>query len=274
MCTGEERYERCLEYERHDMWRHSVTVWRVSDFSVIIPTLQRAKELPELVELCAAHPRVLEVLVINNAPAPLAWGSPKVRVLQQAENIYVNPAWNLGARQALGRYLAILNDDITLDASVFDVVLPRLRRRTTGAIGIGASCLTATSDSRPYFSPAFIRNPSFGIAMFLRRDTWVPIPEDMLIWFGDDWIFTRQDRVNFTLEGFRVCTEMSVTSGDRKFSPVIAADHVAARHHGDADYYRRMRVRRSLARIQTRLSFGRRHPRLGTEGHDVAARSQ
>ena len=77
----------------------------MSEFSVIIPTLQRAKELHELVEMCAAHPRVLEVLVINNAPEPLVWDSPKVRVLQQAENIYVNPAWNLGAREARGEYL-------------------------------------------------------------------------------------------------------------------------------------------------------------------------
>lgn len=44
----------------------------MNDFSVIIPTLQRAKELRELVDVCAAHPRVMVVLVINNAPEPLA----------------------------------------------------------------------------------------------------------------------------------------------------------------------------------------------------------
>ena len=60
--------------------------------SVIIPTLQKAVELDSLVRDCAAHPAVLEVIVVNNAAAPLAWDHAKVRVLAQGENIYVNPA--------------------------------------------------------------------------------------------------------------------------------------------------------------------------------------
>lgn len=50
-------------------------------FSVVIPTLQRSDDLHAVVELCAAHPLVAEVLVINNAPALLEYGSSKVRVL-------------------------------------------------------------------------------------------------------------------------------------------------------------------------------------------------
>ena len=65
-------------------------------FSVVIPTLQRATELRPLVDVCAAHPLVGEVIVVNNASAPLSWESPKVRVLHQEANIYVNAAWNLG----------------------------------------------------------------------------------------------------------------------------------------------------------------------------------
>ena len=89
-------------------------------FSVIIPTLQRSEQLQTLVERCSAHPRVLEVVVINNAPETLQWASPKVRVLQQKRNIYVNPAWNLGARESSGKWLAIINDDVLFDPSLFD----------------------------------------------------------------------------------------------------------------------------------------------------------
>lgn len=40
-------------------------------FSVIVLTLQRATELDPLVDMCARHPLVGEVIVVNNAPAPL-----------------------------------------------------------------------------------------------------------------------------------------------------------------------------------------------------------
>ncbi len=60
-------------------------------FSVVIPTLQRSPDLHPLIEQCAAHPLVLEVLIINNSTDPLTSESSKVRVIQQDENIYVNP---------------------------------------------------------------------------------------------------------------------------------------------------------------------------------------
>lgn len=84
-------------------------------FSVVIPTLQKSSRLEEVVSICTDHPLVHEVLVINNAQQPLTLNSPKVRVLQQEQNIYVNPAWNLGAREARGEYLAIVNDDVIFD---------------------------------------------------------------------------------------------------------------------------------------------------------------
>lgn len=210
----------------------TATVGGMSEFSVIIPTLQRAKELHELVEMCAAHPRVLELLVINNAPEPLAWDSPKVRVLQQAENIYVNPAWNLGAREAQGKYLAVLNDDILFDPSLFDHVH---RWLTLPGIGIVGGGHHAGGELRrgvpPYILPAYHRPDGFGIAMFMHRSRYEPIPESMRIWYGDDWLFYRQTRRNFTLYNAGIQTEMSVTSDAFAQTPLARADADAARAH-------------------------------------------
>lgn len=189
----------------------------MSDFSVIIPTLQRAKELHELVEMCAAHPRVLEVLVINNAPEPLAWESPKARVLQQAENIYVNPAWNLGAREARGKYLAILNDDIDMQAGVLDYAAKVLRRGVFGILGPDPSCFTGSPDGRISHRPAPTQRRFFGTAMFLRRGTYSPIPEDMLIWGGDDWLINSSPMPPAVLIGARFKTDMSATTRSREF---------------------------------------------------------
>ena len=66
------------------------------------------------------HPTVREVIVVNNHPDPLDFGRENVRVLQQERNIYVNPAWNLGAREARGKYLAILNDDVLFEPELLD----------------------------------------------------------------------------------------------------------------------------------------------------------
>lgn len=205
----------------------------MSEFSVIIPTLQRAKELHELVEMCAAHPRVLEVLVINNAPEPLAWESPKVRVLQQAENIYVNPAWNLGAREARGKYLAILNDDVLFDAdAMLRTVRKYLRLPIVGVIGPNASCFNRAAPGKVVVRPIRGRRPhGFGTAMFLRRAAYRPIPEGLKIYYGDDWLLSSR-RLHLALWDFPIATEMSVTSGDRAFTPIFEADTREARSLG------------------------------------------
>lgn len=205
-------------------------------FSVVIPTLQRAGELQELVERCAAHSIVLEVLVINNAPAPLAWEYPKVRVLQQAENIYVNPAWNLGAREARGEYLAIVNDDVLFDTSLFNRAARWLRLPFVGIVGPDPSCFTASSGDRVWFRPVYSRRYGYGTCMLMRRDRYVPIPEEMLIYAGDDWLFTRQCRRNWTFGGFPIATDMAVTSRAPEFSPVSRADLDAYARHGAGDY--------------------------------------
>ena len=201
-------------------------------FSVVIPTLQRAKELHELVEMCAAHPRVLEVLVINNAPEPLAWESPKVRVLQQAENIYVNPAWNLGAREARGRFLAIINDDVMFDPALFDKVSRVLRLPGVGMIGSGRECFEVHAGASLRLRPVFERPHAYGVVMFMRRSHYRPIPEQMRIFCGDDWLFQSQGAPNYRITGFRMRTDMSATSGAVPFNPVKNADVAWAHENG------------------------------------------
>lgn len=220
-------------------------------FSVIIPTLQKAAELDPLVRACAAHPAVLEVLVINNAPRPLRWADAKVRVLEQGENIFVNPAWNLGVRESRGKMLAILNDDILFDRLPFDELSRWLSNPLIGMIGAHTSAFDGTGSGKPRLRPAYHRPHGYGIAMFLRRSSYVPIPEDMRIWSGDDWLFSRQKGWNMSLLGVPIHTEMSVTSGNPALAPVIAADKEAARRHHAVGgiYHRRHGWERGALRV-------------------------
>lgn len=200
-------------------------------FSVVIPTLQRSPDLRPLVERCAGHPMVHEVLVINNAPDPLHWASPKVRVLHQPENIYVNPAWNLGVHTATGRFLAILNDDILFDPELFTLVGRALQNPFVGIVGIGSKCYEPGAGRRLRLRPVGHRPFGFGTAMFLRRSRYTDVPAEMKIFGGDDWLFQAQRHLNFVITDFAVHTEMSVTSGSPEFHGVGGADLAYIRDH-------------------------------------------
>ncbi|WP_083882723.1 glycosyltransferase family 2 protein [Brevibacterium senegalense] len=159
-----------------------------AQFSVIIPTLQRAAELEPLVKLCSGHPLVSEILVINNAPQPISFAYPKLRVLDQRENIYVNPAWNLGAVKARSQLLAILNDDVSFDAELFDIAALQLSRKWVGIVGIDGAYLNRPRLEAPKVRLATYEHVTlgFGMAMFMRHDDYVPIPSSLRIWGGDD----------------------------------------------------------------------------------------
>ncbi|MEV7100382.1 glycosyltransferase family 2 protein [Micrococcus luteus] len=197
-------------------------------FSVIIPTLQKADELPGLVEQCAAHPRVLEVIVVNNAPTPLSWESPKVRVLQQERNIFVNPAWNLGAREASGEFLAIVNDDVRFDDAAFSLAARGLR--WFGVVGPDRSCFVQSGLERPRLRLARSSATMFGFGTFMcvRRSDYIPIPEEMRIWGGDDWLISQQRRPPGVILGVPFATEMGTTSGTLEAQLLRAEEQAVA----------------------------------------------
>lgn len=190
-----------------------------AQFSVIIPTLQRSEELRPLLELCSAHPRVLEILLINNAPQPITWEIAKLRVLDQEENIFVNPAWNLGAREARGDYLAIINDDVLFDSALFDYAAKTLSRPAVGILGLDGAFINKPAAGKPRVRIATRSHVSYGygMAMFLRRKHYVPIPDSIKIWGGDAWLFLHQKWPNRVISGIEVKADVSVTSSSEEF---------------------------------------------------------
>lgn len=205
-------------------------------FSVIIPTLQQSDLLTPMVERYCAHPMVGEVLIVNNASRSLLFAHPKVRVLQQVENIFVNPAWNLGAREARYPFLAIANDDLLFDTALFYKAEKWLRRPGVGIIGPHESCFKAEVGSRPWVRPVYGRRFAFGTLMFMRRERYVPIPERLKIWFGDDYLFNHQRHRNWVFGGHRIDTPMSVTSGRPEFSARQTDELAAYRHCAPSTY--------------------------------------
>lgn len=202
-----------------ELW-HLGAVPADEKFSVIIPTLQRSPQLWPLVEQCAAHGLVGEVLVINNSSEPLQWESQKVRVLQQARNIYVNPAWNLGVREARHGFLAIINDDVRFGDEALVEAHRVLARGWFGVVSPDRSCFLDVEPQRSISHRLAGGNNIYrGTFMALRRTDYVPIPEQMRIWGGDDWLMGVQKRPNAVL----VATRFQTLPGTTTLSPEFQA---------------------------------------------------
>lgn len=192
-------------------------------FSVVIPTLQQSPHLHELISTYCDDPLVCEVVVVNNAaPAPLEIEHPKLVVVDPGTNIYVNPAWNLGVQRARGEYLVISNDDLVLPPGLLNAVASHIGPRV-GVIGPHHSCFEDPT-GRLRFRRTFDRPYAFGTLMFLARSNYVPIPDDLRIWHGDDWLFGHQSGINYTFHGVPIGSPMSTTAGQSRFDEVKRLD--------------------------------------------------
>lgn len=253
-------------------------------FSVIIPTLQRSSFLPDLLDGLHRMPEVGEIVVINNSDRPLAGASglAKVRVLDQGRNIYVNPAWNLGVREAKYDLICLCNDDVLVTGATFRAAAARIRRGA-GIVGASPMCLLSPEQTRarlpPITVPTFLRPFGFGVFMCFARDAYRPIPDDLLIYWGDDYLFRRQDRLNYVLVGPCLRTRMSTTSGSPEFQPLKDADDlVVSQRYGEDPYrlrhWRWYRAQRLLADLTSGLadirSRFRRRPSSPAKQHQGA----
>lgn len=217
-------------------------------FSVIIPTLQLSPLLFPLVDSYCQSPHVDEVLVINNAsPAPLEFTDPKVRVLDPGQNIYVNPAWNLGAESASAEYLIISNDDLLISPLLIPGMAERMNPRF-GIVGPAWSCFEEP-DSKLRLRRTYDRTYAFGTLMFLARRNYHHIPDELVIWCGDDYLFSQQSGRNYLFSGAHIESPMSVTSSQSRFDDLKARDEVLFHeNHGLGPYKARYRIEGGVVR--------------------------
>lgn len=192
---------------------------------------RRVDILSQLLENLYQDPMVEEVLLINNTSLtdkipdiPL---SSKLLIVSKGKNLYVNPSWNLGASLATQDYIAILNDDIIISDKLFTGVC-QLDFNQIGILGACHPMIEETDNPTKFAIPSFeilgarIRPWGFGIFMAMKKSDYVKIPEDMLIWCGDDYLFhniAKTGKMNALL-GAPIKTKMSATSDDKIFDAI------------------------------------------------------
>lgn len=91
--------------------------------TVITPTMWVFEPFCDFLKYVVRLDCVGEVIVINNdqskTPDHPVLSHEKIRLINCSENIYVNPAWNLGAELAQHETLCFLSDDVIVDLRAF-----------------------------------------------------------------------------------------------------------------------------------------------------------
>ena len=209
----------------------------MSKVSAIIPTLWRAKEFTDhLVNVLVEDESVGEIIIIDNAPADFFYDNEKVVILRQEENIYVNPSWNLGIEESDYDKFIILNDDIIIPYN-FVSQLEKWLTKDKGIIGIDKPSVIKVVDCSNEnitfldreiaLKSIVIRDWGFGIVMAGHRNSYYKIPENIRIWYGDDYLTqmnNEQGKVNYVIDDIPIFTKMSATSDLEDFNEIKNID--------------------------------------------------
>lgn len=196
---------------------------------------RRPDILSQLLENLYQDPMVEEIILINNCSLsykiPVIPLNNKLLIVSRGRNLYVNPSWNLGVELSTQDYIAILNDDIIISDKLFTGVC-QLDFDTIGILGACHPMIEETDNPTRFSIASFeilgarIRPWGFGIFMAMKKSNYVKIPEEMLIWCGDDYLFhniARNGKIN-TLLGAPIKTKMSATSDDKSFDEIKDRD--------------------------------------------------
>jgi len=208
-------------------------------FSIVIPTMYKCPEvLVQLLSNLHQDPYVSEVILIENVAKELVPNieypeNSRIKVVPLGKNIYVNPSWNLGVSMCTEEYIGILNDDITIPDNLFTF----LSLTDFTNIGILGACDFLIQEVRnpdrfqtrySTLIAAEDRLWGFGVMMIMKKDRYYSIPEDLLIWCGDDYLFHKNKQAG-KQNAVILCpiqTRMSTTSNNPEYDKIKKKDEV------------------------------------------------
>ena len=174
------------------------------------------RTVPMLEKLCYDR-YVTEIIIIDNNKSvrPEIPHSSKIKLLEQEENIYCNPAWNLGVANCKNSICVLLNDDVTFDTKFLKVMADGLEHY--GVIGVHHDSYGSLYQGREIKEEEegeleYDGGPprGWGCVLCFKTKDYVDIPSEFKVWVGDDWI--ERAIGNVCSIRMNVQTEMSTTS--------------------------------------------------------------
>jgi len=200
-------------------------------YTVIIPTLWKSNRIGKLLFDLIKCEFVDEIILIDKYGKFFEHfeAFDKFKLVQMGENIYVNPAWNLGIKLAKNNCVAILNDDINFDPNIFGVITEDVLSQY-GIIGMGEGNYKEPIDEErgPCIDvwKSGINDWGWGCFILLHKTYWINIPENIKIWYGDNFIKDINPAPKGILRNFKVETEMSTTSDEKEWDERKQQDQV------------------------------------------------
>ena len=210
--------------------------------SIIVPTLWKSEGFKERLMNISALESVGEIILIDNTDTPPELDIINLTHIKEYKNTYVNPAWNKGVELAKYDKLCFLNDDVDFDLNLFKNILPHITE-DKGMIGLNEyhgngvwedelGCDRSRADYRrghrgyelKVFQLNENRRPGFGCLWFIHKNSYTPIPEDIKIWYGDDWIYYKSGKTNWARTNIDIIGKPSQTSDLPEFNEVKQND--------------------------------------------------
>lgn len=200
-------------------------------FSVIIPTIWSPPidKIDDLINKLITCQNIEEIILINNNPSKYSfrYTDYKVRELRY-NNIYVNQSWNVGVYQSKSDLLCIMNDDIDFNLDVFEFIENSFNSDSNiGILGVSKSCYSLDQDQEYQLEKIQTRNKGWGCLIFIRKELYTWIPNDLKIHFGDDYLIKQlQDRV-YRINGLKINSIISTSiNSDPEFNKIIEQDNI------------------------------------------------
>lgn len=151
---------------------------------------------------------ISQVIIINNNSSKTPQyikrlQSNKLLIIDPGKNIFVNPAWNLGAAHAK-HTIILANDDIIINK--LNELLQKLAASPYDLVGASVNNKIATTKAiHPLKKDTPFPRRSFGCFMMVRNYTY--IPEQILIYSGDVLLY-------------KIAQNIGIIKGDYIFTPI------------------------------------------------------
>lgn len=184
--------------------------------SIIIPTMWKFPPFISFLADVCDHPFVLDVIIIDNnkldRPHNDLWNHPKITIVDFGENIFVNPAWNVGALYAKGPILCFMNDDIIYDLRIFLLVINY--SYNWGMIGLYYTRVDAPFKDLHLDVWRGEFPGGIGRLFFIQKQNWIDIPPGLAISYGDffQWRMQAKKNSNLFIKNLLYWTPESQTS--------------------------------------------------------------
>lgn len=180
-------------------------------FSVVIPTMWKSEKLKVMLDFYQKSNLVKEIIIIdNNSKEKFDLSKfSKIKYYTENKNLFVNPSWNVG--YTFSNYeLLLANDDVIVHD--LDKILSLILKSDYDIVGIDLKSkdndelqivdLPELDETKP------LGNTFYGFGCFMYVKNYQYIPQDIKIWYGDDFLLQnskkrgliKNPKVDYTVE--------------------------------------------------------------------------